>query len=96
MLEKALERADDIMTEGRDRVLDLRVTMDSYRSLPRSIEEVLQQLGTSVETPAGRAAAYRLTVDGDEREVMPAARHEVYCIAREALLNASRHAAART
>ena len=28
MLERAMERADDVMTEGRDRVLDLRDTIE--------------------------------------------------------------------
>jgi signal transduction histidine kinase len=96
MLERAMGRADDVMSEGRNRVLDLRVTIDSYRSLSQSIEAVVEQLRTSANSLDGRAPAYRVTIEGDEREVLPSVRHEMYCVAREALLNASRHAAARS
>ncbi len=95
LLERAMERADDVMTEGRDRVLDLRDTNHPYRSLSRSIETVIQGLQTPMTGATDTATAYRLTVDGDERELLADTWHEVYCVGREALLNASRHAAAQ-
>lgn len=86
-MERVLQRADDVMGEARDRVLDLRAP------LPGDLPEMLAELGE--ELVPDHATDLRMIVDGSPRALDPLVCDEVYRIAREAVLNAFQHANAR-
>lgn len=90
MLEEALVSADDVMAEGRDRIQDLRIAAEARGDLPKSLAAVGEELAQ------GQAIAFRVVVEGAARELKLAVRDEAYRIGREALLNAFRHAQARS
>jgi signal transduction histidine kinase/ligand-binding sensor domain-containing protein len=87
-IDKALETADRVFAEGRDRVQALRTGEDPTDDLQKSISELGADLA-QVE-----AASFRFIVTGTPRPLRPVARSEILLIAREALTNAFRHAAA--
>jgi signal transduction histidine kinase/ligand-binding sensor domain-containing protein len=86
VLDKALERADEVLAEGRDRVLDLRVHADALRDLPTSFA------ATGNELAQGQAATFRTLVEGRPRQLVQRVKQESYSIGREALINAFAHA----
>lgn len=86
----ALDRAEAMMVEGRDRIQGLRSAGDSHGNLPDSIALV------GVELTSGTEVQFKVLVDGIPCELMPTVRSETYRIGREALLNAFRHARARS
>ncbi|MBC7990421.1 MAG: hypothetical protein H7Y19_12680 [Luteimonas sp.] len=88
-LDLALDRADAVMAEGRDRIQDLRVTADAHTDLLASIADVGSVLASGTRT------TFNVQVEGAPRELTHAVRSEAYRIGREALLNAFRHAEAR-
>jgi signal transduction histidine kinase/ligand-binding sensor domain-containing protein len=89
LLEEALDKADQVLAEGRDRVYELRASTDTSQDLPDALAAVAAELTPAVETRFG------ISVEGDPRPLHPVAREEVYRIGAEALRNAFRHAAAR-
>ena len=89
MLERALDRADEVMAEGRDRVRNLRASRDDGNDLPRAFSNVAQEFVDSSHT------TFRIVVEGDVRSLHPLVRDEVYRIGREALINAFLHAHCR-
>ena len=88
-LEKALERADRAVAEGRSAVFDLR----SSATMTNDLAEAVNAVGG--ELSDGNAASFSLTVEGHTMELHPIIRDEIYRISREALSNAFRHARAR-
>jgi signal transduction histidine kinase len=89
LMEQALERADDVLVEGRDRVRDLR-GVDAHGDLPRVFAAAAQQLA------ADPAVRFRVTVEGEPRALHPLVRDEAARIGCEAVYNAFRHARARS
>ncbi len=89
-LELALDRADEVLAEGRDRVLDLRVAADSLRDLPQAFASAGDELAR------GESVAFRISVEGRPRELVRRVNDEAYSIGREALINAFRHAQAQS
>jgi signal transduction histidine kinase len=87
-LAKALDRADDVLVEGRDRVNDLRSTAAPAVDLPTVVEQAGEEFARDYP------AQFRMTVTGTPRALHPVVRDEVYAIVREALANAFRHAQA--
>jgi signal transduction histidine kinase/ligand-binding sensor domain-containing protein len=85
-LEKALERADEVMAEGRDRVIDLRIPAHMWGDLQQAFATAGKDL--AIES----ATVFRITADGAARALNANVREEIYAIGREALLNAFRHA----
>jgi len=83
-MERVLQRADEVMGEARDRVLDLRA------HAPGELPEMLADLGE--ELVPDYAVDFRMVVDGTPRALDPLVCEEVYRIAREAVLNAFQHA----
>jgi len=85
MLESVLDRADQVIVEGRDRVRDLRQEDTSGNELPDMLatftEELRQDHGSS----------FSLTVVGTQQALDPTVSNEAYRIGREALINAFRH-----
>lgn len=85
--EAALAQADAVLSEGRDRVQGLRTVLVTA-DLARELEAV----GTGLTED--HAAKFGMQVHGEPRTLHPAVLDEVFWIAREALLNAFRHAQA--
>ena len=92
-LDRTIERAAKAITEGRDAVQGLRSSTVETNDLARSINTLGEELAAD---PANHESpAFRVTVEGDPRELHPILRDEIYRIAAEALRNAFHHAAAR-
>lgn len=89
LLEAALERADDLMIEGRDRVGALRRSEGSA-DLPTLIHDL------AASPLIGLTIPVRIDIEGDARPVDRSIAHEIADIVREALFNIARHAAARS
>lgn len=87
-MERVLNRADDVMGEARNRVLDLRRVQRSGQ-LPDMLAELGQELASD------HPAEFRLAVEGAVRDLDLMVCDEVYRIAREAVLNAFQHARAQ-
>jgi signal transduction histidine kinase len=86
MLDRALERADQVIDEGRARVKALRSPAGGVPRLPQAVARIVEQLAPADASP------FRITVEGAVRELDPTVRDEVQMLAREALTNAYRHA----
>jgi signal transduction histidine kinase/ligand-binding sensor domain-containing protein len=88
MLEKALDRADEALSEGRERVHILRAeamtTNDLSQALASFGEERARDLGVG----------FTVTLVGNPRPLDPAVRDEAFRIGREALANAFQHSGA--
>lgn len=87
-MERALDRADEVLAEGRDRVNDLRrlnqptpALIDAFALLARDLEQ-------------DGSTAFSLNSEGTPRPLHPIVREESYLIGREAIVNALHHAAA--
>lgn len=85
MMENALDRADQVLLEGRNRVKDLR----SHETGKGNLVEPLEQLIEELRELGG--PSIRLTVVGEPRALQFFVADETYLIAREALGNAMRH-----
>lgn len=86
-LEQAIDRADAVIAEGRDRVRDLRLPREAG-DLRAIIETILDQQDFCPDV------ARTVTVSGAVRTLDPLALDEITRIAAEALFNVRRHAAA--
>jgi len=84
-IEKALDHADQVLAEGRERVHNLRAAAASISDLSAAFRRVAE------ETAPSRAATLRTVVEGDVRELHPVILEESYSIGREALINALVH-----
>jgi ligand-binding sensor domain-containing protein/signal transduction histidine kinase len=84
-MEKALDHADQVLAEGRDRVRNLRATSVSIDDLALAFTRV------ATETTRGREATFKTVVEGGERRLHPLVQEEAYCIGREAIINALTH-----
>jgi ligand-binding sensor domain-containing protein/signal transduction histidine kinase len=88
-LEKTLDHADDVLTEGRDRLRNLRATSIPMGGLTTAFSNVAQ------ETPNANAATFKTVVEGRVLELHPMVREESFCIGREAIVNALTHSGGR-
>lgn len=86
MMEQALDRADDVLVEGRDRLKDLRLQPTTAADLPPAIGAMGAQLAED------HSNHFNLSVEGTPRPLEPIVREEALRIAHEALTNAFRHA----
>ena len=84
-LEKALDQADQILGEARDRVRNLRGVSESHSDLPEAFKRVAE------ENPQARETTFKAVVEGSQRELHPLVMEESYCIGREAIINALTH-----
>ncbi|HSZ52179.1 MAG TPA: triple tyrosine motif-containing protein [Caulobacteraceae bacterium] len=87
-MEDALNRADEILAEGRDRVVRLR-----HAAVDRSLPQILEATATRIL--AGSELNFQLTVEGEPRAVTDLVGEEVVRIAEEFLSNTLQHANAR-
>jgi signal transduction histidine kinase/ligand-binding sensor domain-containing protein len=84
-LERALDYADRVVSEGRDRVENLRASAGSLSDLPAAFQRVADEM------PQYREATFKTVVEGIVRELHPMVLEECYAIGREALINALSH-----
>jgi signal transduction histidine kinase/ligand-binding sensor domain-containing protein len=88
-MEKALEHADEVLIEGRDRVRGLRRTSGAYTNL----NDALRAHGEELAIDA--SSAFHFEAKGTEPTLPPDVADEIQRIMSEALLNAFRHSAAK-
>jgi signal transduction histidine kinase len=94
-LDEAISSAESAITEGRDAIQGLR----SGSTPPWNLSQLLAALGRELSVSAGSngaSPAFRVTVEGQQREIKTVLQDEVYRIGREVLRNAFRHARAKT
>lgn len=84
-MEKAIDYAERVLIEGRDRVWSLRSSVVSPTDLPAAFQRVVDEL------PPGGEVNVKTVVEGTVRELHPTVLEESYSIGREALINALRH-----
>ena len=92
-LDSAIEQAAGAITEGRDAVQGLRASTVERNDLALAI----RTLGEELEDDSSnhRPATFRVSVEGQPRDLHPILRDEIYKIAAEALRNAFHHAQAK-
>ena len=83
-METALDRADEVMAEGRDRVRNLR-DASPLLNLPTALTHVFD------ENSQDHKMTFKMLVEGRTRELNPSVVEESYSIGREALINALTH-----
>jgi signal transduction histidine kinase/ligand-binding sensor domain-containing protein len=87
-LEDALERADQVLSESRDAVKNIRGSSGGEAELAQTLAATAKQLAQA------HLGQFRASVEGAARELHPIVREEALQIAREALTNAFQHAKA--
>jgi signal transduction histidine kinase/ligand-binding sensor domain-containing protein len=84
-MEAALDSADRLLVESRDKIRDLR-----YETIePVSLSQALTALGEDFATP--HTWVLDVAMRGVARDLNPVIYQEIYAIAKEAVLNAFRH-----
>jgi signal transduction histidine kinase/ligand-binding sensor domain-containing protein len=86
-MERALDYADQVLMEGRDRVSNLRTTGPLIRDLPAAFRQIADH------TSHDRKMIVETVVEGTPRALHPLVLEEVFAIGREALINALSHSA---
>jgi signal transduction histidine kinase len=86
LMEDTLERADEVLRDGRERVRNLR----DERETAGDLAEELTRYGKD----QANASSFILTVLGNPQAVRRNIRNEASCIGREALINAFQHSRA--
>jgi signal transduction histidine kinase len=86
-MERALDYADQVLMEGRDRVRNLRTTGPLISDLPAAFRQIADH------TSHDRKMIVETVVEGTPRELQPLVLEEVFAIGREALINALSHSA---
>lgn len=87
-IETILDQADEVMSEGRSELMNLRTRPDDNAD----IADALSKFGHALQENFG--PQFTLAITGDVRMVETFAWQEIYCIGREAVFNAYQHAAA--
>jgi signal transduction histidine kinase/ligand-binding sensor domain-containing protein len=89
LIEQALDRGDQVLKEGRDRVRELRVA-DTKGDLSEALMAVAEDMSAQSD------ARFCLVVEGKPRACHPVACAEMEAIGEEAIRNAFSHAKAQT
>jgi len=89
MLERALDRADEVLLEGRQSVRDLREEGTSETELPEALRDCGEEIGHD------HTSLFSLTILGEPKPLVPVVFNESYRIAREAIMNAFQHSRAQ-
>jgi signal transduction histidine kinase len=85
LVDQALDRADTVLVDGRNRVHELRTATDAG-----NLEQSL--IAAAGECTADPSARFALTVEGRQRTLHPIVREEIQRIGAEAIRNAFQHA----
>jgi signal transduction histidine kinase len=86
-MEQKLDIAEKLLEEGRDQIMDLRAA-----STPDELAVSLRRFGKQLASAA--SSSFSMQAIGKPLPLQLEANEEVYAIAREALVNAARHAEA--
>jgi signal transduction histidine kinase len=92
-LEKALDRADQAIVEGREAIQNLRSSATVTNDLGQAMAALGEEFGGARDGKSG-SPTWRVSIEGTPRELHPILRDDIYRIAREALRNAFLHAQA--
>ena len=84
-MEKVLERADEVLLEGRERVSKLRAEAKPGEDLPQAIASCGEELAQNY------TAGFSMSIVGTPQPLDPIVQDEAYRIGREALANAFAH-----
>jgi signal transduction histidine kinase len=84
-MERTLDRANQVLAEGRDRVGSLRALADTAANLPQLFASAAPEIMQNSQMK------FNVVVAGNPRNLHAVAREEAYWIGREALMNAVRH-----
>jgi len=87
-MNRVVKVMEQIVEEGRNTVRGLRSTIDNAHELKTALSQVPGQLGKEQDVD------FRIIVEGRPLPLQPAVRDDVYCISREALVNAFTHSGA--
>jgi signal transduction histidine kinase/ligand-binding sensor domain-containing protein len=90
LMESALDRADEVLAEGRDRVVNLHACFDEAGDLAKSLAQAGDEIANGSEVKVS------VTAEGRAQTLDPTALDEIYCIGREAMVNAVRHSKGRS
>jgi ligand-binding sensor domain-containing protein/signal transduction histidine kinase len=91
-LATTIEQVAHAITQGRDAVQGLRISTVQSNDLALGISTLGEELATG---SSENQPAFRVAVEGKERDLHPIVRDEIYKVAAEALRNAFQHARAR-
>jgi PAS domain S-box-containing protein len=94
ILDSALTRADQAITESRDAIQGLRSAPVAPIDLADLLMAMGQEMGDSQE-PNHDSPAFCVQVEGERQTLSPPLQDEIYRIGREAIRNAFLHAGAR-
>jgi signal transduction histidine kinase len=83
-----------VIDEGRNAVRGLRATRSASLDLEHAFSRIQEEMASFDQD--SESVAFRIVVDGEERPLHPVLRDEVYRIGREAVINAFRHARAKS
>lgn len=89
LMERALDRADQVLVEARDRVKSLRKPVESVCDLSQALAEAGEELAQD------SGMEFAVVVEGNPQGLHPVVRDEAYWIGREALSNAFQHSQGR-
>ena len=89
MLSAALDRADQVIREGREKVMELRSECTSSAELEHHLRKTADGL------QADGSSRISMVVNGEPRSLQIAVQDELYSIGREAMTNAMRHSKAK-
>jgi signal transduction histidine kinase/ligand-binding sensor domain-containing protein len=89
LIESALDRADEVIVEGRDRVKGLRKAEEKYSDLAETFAIMNAELAKEHAIP------FQIILQGTPRALNPIVCDDAYQIGREALVNAFRHSLAQ-
>ncbi len=94
VLTRALELMRQVIDEGRNAVRGLRATRSASLDLEQAFSRIQDEMASLEQE--NESVAFQIVVEGDERPLHPVLRDEVYRIGREAVINAFRHANAKS
>ena len=94
MLEDALERADDALTESRDAIQNIRSSSTRHPDLSHALASVLEEVQAAFPDGDRARPTCSIVVEGKEQMLREYVMAEICRIAREALRNAFQHAQA--
>jgi signal transduction histidine kinase len=95
VLEAAVDDAAQAITEARDAVQDLRLSITVTNDLAEAIEVLGEELRAHQTSANGASTDFSVRVNGTAKNLHPMLRDEMYRITGEALRNAFHHAHAR-
>lgn len=95
VLEEALDRADNALTESRDAIQNIRSAPSLTPNLAKAIKSMMDQMAQEYSQEGHPQPEYATLTEGAPKNLNPRVNVEVLRIAQESLRNAFQHASAR-